>query len=100
MVLSNDFEPAHSDAFRQAVTAQLNEHKAGVLDEFRDESEAFLHVVRLAINEAESLARSTPYAHLLLPVLIEEKIEHARRWARRQDRVSQQTAEAIRTNPD
>jgi hypothetical protein len=90
MVLSNELEPAdatacagfaptRSDAFRQAAAAEVSEYKAGVLRAFRDESEAFLHVIRLAINEAEGLASSTPYAHLLLPVLVEEKLESMQR---------------------
>lgn len=77
-------QPAH---FCQTITAKLNEYKLGLLEQFINESEAFLRIARLAVNEAESLAWSTPYAHWLLPALAEEKILHARQWASRQHRV-------------
>jgi hypothetical protein len=76
--------PAH---FHQTLAARLNEYKVGLLEEFSNESEAFLHFARLAVNEAESLAWSTPYAHMFLPALAEEKIQYARQWASRQCRV-------------
>lgn len=37
-----------------------------------------------AATEAEALAWSTPYPLLFLPVLMEEKVHEARRWAARQ----------------
>jgi hypothetical protein len=78
-------QPPH---FRLTLAAKLTAYKAELLEEFNDESEAFLRFVRLAVNDAESLAWSTPYAHLFLPVLVEEKIQYARQWADRQSRVS------------
>ncbi len=72
---------------RQAFAAKLNEYKVGLLEDLSNEPEAFLHFVRLAVNEAESLACATPYAHLFLPVLAEEKIRSARQWASRQCRI-------------
>lgn len=77
-------QPAH---FRQTIAAKLNDYKVGLLEEFNNESEAFLRFARLAVNEAEGLAWSTPYAHLFLPVLAEEKIRYARKWASRQCQV-------------
>ena len=77
-------QPAH---FHQKRAARLNEYKVGLLEEFSNESEAFRHFARLAVNEAESLAWSTPYAHLFLPSLVEEEIHYARQWASRQCRV-------------
>lgn len=77
-------EPAHLD---QKLVAKLNEYKAGLLAQFSSESEVFLHFARLAINEAESLAWSTPYPHLLFPTLAEEKIHYVWQWASRQWRV-------------
>ena len=79
---------AQPAVFRQALVAKLNGYKAGLLADFRDESEGFLRLIRLAINEAEGLAWSTPYAHLLLPALAEEKIQCVRRWTSHQHRVS------------
>ena len=77
-------QPAH---FHQKRAARLNEYKVGLLEEFSNESEAFRHFARLAVNEAESLAWSTPYAHFFLPALVEEKIQCARQWANRRSRV-------------
>lgn len=41
-------------------------------------------VFKQAATEAEALAWSTPYPLLFLPVLMEEKVEGARRWVKRQ----------------
>jgi hypothetical protein len=99
MDLPNDFDladftaylrsaPADAAANRQAVVAILNEYKAGVLHEFRDEPAGVLKFIQLAVNEAEGLAWSTPYAHWMFPSLVEEKIQSSQRWAERQHRVS------------
>jgi hypothetical protein len=111
MYFPNEFDPTdcfddsrpattHPAAVRQAIKAKLNEYKAGVWEEFRHESEGLLQLIRLAVNEAEGLAWSTPYAHLLLPALVEEKIQSVRYWASRQDLVSNQTSSAQRSYPD
>src|SRR5580765_5845845 len=83
----SQFALAPAAHYRQTIVAKLNEYKVRLLEEFSHESEAFLHFARLAVNEAESLAWSTPYAHLFLPALAEEKIQYARQWANRQCRV-------------
>lgn len=70
-----------------AIIAKLNTYKARLLEEFSNDSAALLRLARLAVNEAEGLALSTPYAHLLLPILAEEKLQYARQWASRQRRV-------------
>jgi non-canonical (house-cleaning) NTP pyrophosphatase len=77
-------QPAH---FHQELVTKLNEYKTGLLEELSNEPETFLHFAWLAVNEAESLAWSTPYAHFFLPALVEEKIQCARQWANRQSRV-------------
>ena len=43
--------------------------------------------LRLAANEAAAVAWTTPYPLLLLPVLLEEKTEEARRYLQRQEEV-------------
>jgi hypothetical protein len=43
-----------------------------------------LAMVRRAVTQAEALAWSTSYPTLFLPVLAEEKVASARRWARYQ----------------
>jgi len=72
---------------RQVAVARLERYKADLLKEFCNESAAFLHFARLVVNEAESLAWSTPYTHVFLPALAEEKIQYLRQWTRRQVRV-------------
>jgi len=89
-------EPPH---VHQTITAKLSEYKMALLEQFTNESEAFLRMARLAVNEAESLAWSTPYAQWLLPALAEEKILHARQWASRQHQVGNGLAAAA-TNPE
>lgn len=96
--IPNEFDPTdsaghtvslwvQSSALRERLVAKLNAYKAGLLEEFRDESVEFLHFLRLAVNEAEGLAWSTSYAHLLLPTLLEEKIQYVLHWASQQHRI-------------
>ena len=44
-------------------------------------------LLRLAAVEAEALAWLTPFPHLFLPVLLEEKLETAKRYLARQNQV-------------
>ena len=50
-------------------------------------TQRLLNLLRLAANEAEALAWQTPCPHLALPLLLEEKIEFVRNYARRQARI-------------
>jgi len=95
---SNQYHPLHSPAPRLSalgpptclqryIAAKLNQHKLGFLVDLNFESASFVRIARLALSEAESLAWSTPYAHLFLPALAEEKIYYVRQWVRRQRRV-------------
>ena len=45
-----------------------------------------LKLLRLAAGEAEALAWLTPFPHLFLPVLLEEKIDTVRQYVARQER--------------
>lgn len=47
-------------------------------------------LIQQAMNEAEALAWSTRYPLLFLPDLAEEKIQGARQWASRQQRILEQ----------
>jgi hypothetical protein len=86
--------PAHPPHLREIIVARINAYKAGLLEEFSEESETFLRFARLAINEAEGLAFSTSFAHLFFPALAEEKIQYARDWASRQCQVGNALASA------
>jgi len=48
-------------------------------------------LVRQVVNEADSLAATTPFPSLFLPVLAEEKVRAASRWAARQQSIHEQT---------
>src|SRR5262245_23273776 len=64
------------------LTANLTRKFAGTLAP---------HFVRQVVNEASSLAATTPYPELFLPILAEEKVQKASAWAVRQRRIRQQT---------
>lgn len=51
-----------------------------------------LSVLRRAMAEAESLALLTPFPHLFLPALAEEKVAAARQWVDRQQEILERTA--------
>jgi hypothetical protein len=42
-------------------------------------------LLRLALNEAEAVARQTPYPHLVFPTLATEKVQAVIAWNRRQE---------------
>ena len=48
-------------------------------------------LVYQAVNEADSLAATTPFPALLLPALAEEKVRAASNWATRQRLIREQT---------
>ena len=48
-------------------------------------------LIRQVVNEADSLAATTPYPALLLPALAEEKARAAAYWAARQQLIREQT---------
>ena len=48
-------------------------------------------LVYQVVNEADSLAASTPFPALLLPALAEEKVRAASLWAARQQLIREQT---------
>jgi hypothetical protein len=41
-------------------------------------------LLRLALNEAEAVARQTPYPHLVFPTLATEKVQAVIAWSKRQ----------------
>ena len=69
---------------RQIVVTKLDEYKTRLLEELKAEPQTFLDHVKSAVTEAEALAWSTPYPHLFLPALAEEKIACVQQWTRRQ----------------
>ena len=64
--------------------AQLARVKEKILRESRAALESQENLVRLALNEAESLASQTGYAHLVFPMLAVEKVQAVSTWNARQ----------------
>ncbi len=54
--------------------------KREVFAEYQSALGANEQLLRLALIEAEALARQTPYPHLVFPQLAEEKARNAARW--------------------
>jgi len=67
---------------RDQVAAELINEFARVLSP---------RLVRQVVNEANSLAATTPFPALLLPALAEEKVRNASAWAARQQLIHVQT---------
>src|SRR5690349_7261689 len=64
----------------QDFTAWINSVKREVFTEFQTALGANDQLLRLALIEADALARQTEYPHLLFPVLAAEKAGRAARW--------------------
>jgi hypothetical protein len=64
--------------------AQIERTKANLLAEFRDALEEHEHLLDLALNEAEALARQTEFPQLFFPTLAAEKVQAVARWHERE----------------
>jgi hypothetical protein len=69
---------------RAAFGNVLARAKRELLKEHADSAGEHLHVLRLALNEAEALAWSTGVPQLVFPTLAGEKVQQALAWHRRQ----------------
>lgn len=78
--------PVVTVPFRATLNDDLERLKDRLLRELlRETPKPQLNpLLRRAANEATALAWTTPYPLLVLPVLLEEKAEDARRYARHQ----------------
>ena len=79
------------DTCRKALV-QINLAKEAILAEWSQSLKSQQHALKLALNEAEALARQTMYPHLVFPALAIEKAQAVAAWNARQQRV-------WRTNP-
>lgn len=63
--------------------------KTKLIEQFRSEFASARHdrLIRHAVREAEALAWLTPFPHLFLPMLAEEKVRIAHAWRERQQQV-------------
>ena len=71
------------------LAAKLNQLKNFLIQKLADEVQGSVpdRLLQQAVVEAEALAWSTPFPHLFLPALAEEKVRSARQWASRQQQV-------------
>lgn len=67
-------------AMAKSIASKLESVKREVFAEFQGVLGANDQLLRLALVEADALARQTEYPHLLFPVLAEEKAQKAARW--------------------
>jgi hypothetical protein len=77
---------------RQAA-ALIENAKASILSEFQDSLREYQQLLRLALNEAESIAWQTGYPHLLFPALAREKAQTLAGWQARQRLLKQSLAD-------
>ena len=71
----------------QKLLEQVGHVKQALLSTYGQAIDGHERIVQSALTEAEALAWQTPYPHLFFPVLAEEKVRAARRWAARQQMV-------------
>lgn len=62
------------------IASQIDVVKREVFAEFQSALGANDQLLRLALIEADALARQTEYPHLLFPLLAAEKARNAARW--------------------
>jgi hypothetical protein len=67
-------------ANEETLSRQINQVKQEVFAEYQSALGANDQLLRLAIIEADALARQTPYPHLVFPLLASEKAQNAARW--------------------
>ena len=74
------------------LLAQIEDVKAQVVAEFRDQLDDHQHVLELALNEADALAWQTGFPQLLFPTLAVEKAYAVTDWHLHQQSLRQRTA--------
>ena len=73
--------PAHETlSLCRKVVAQIEAVKAATHSAYREGLNGSEHLLRLALNEAESLAWETDFPHLVFPALAEEKARSIANW--------------------
>lgn len=79
----NTFSEACLNSCKE-ILAQINQAKETILAEARETLHVQEKLLRLALNEAEALARQTLYPHLVFPDLAVEKIRNIAQRNRQQ----------------
>jgi hypothetical protein len=71
------------------LLAAIEQARLLIANEFRGTLKSQEHLLQLALNEAEALARQTAYPHLLFPALAMEKAQAVAAWQTRQRSLQQ-----------
>ena len=79
----NTFTGACLDSCKKAL-ARINQVRETILAEAQGTLNVSEQLLRLALNEAEALARQTLYPHLVFPALAAEKVRNVAQWNKRQ----------------
>ncbi len=66
------------------VLARVAQAKETIFAESSPALRSQERLLRLALNEAEAVARQTPYPHLVFPMLATEKVQSVIAWNKRQ----------------
>jgi hypothetical protein len=69
--------------------AEIEDTRARIVNEFRENLDSHGNLFRLALNEAEFLASQTEYPHLVFPALAMEKVQAVKDWRARQYAIRQ-----------
>ncbi|MFZ0827009.1 MAG: hypothetical protein WAO02_06275 [Verrucomicrobiia bacterium] len=73
-----------SRASCRKVLARVAQAKETIFAESSGALRSQVRLLRLALNEAEAVARQTPYPHLVFPTLAMEKVQSVIAWNKRQ----------------
>jgi len=79
-----DFTNSEAAVVAVKNVSSIDKVKNEVFAEFQSVLGANEQLLRLALIEADALARQTDYAHLFFPLLATEKAQNAARWQFRQ----------------
>jgi hypothetical protein len=84
----NTFADRCAQCYKHFV-AEIEEIRARIVNEFRENLDGHGNLFRLALNEAEFLALQTEYPHLVFPALAMEKVQAVNNWRARQRAIRQ-----------
>lgn len=71
----------------QKLLSQIGKTRSAIQNEFRETLDANEHLLRLALNEAETLAWQTGFPQLVFPTLATEKAQAVVAWSARQQSI-------------
>jgi hypothetical protein len=71
------------------LLTEIEQAKNKIVNELHETLDTHGNLFRLALNEAEALARQTAYPHLVYPTLAMERIQAVAAWQARQRSIRQ-----------